>query len=82
MDVSIFAGSLPRKLPQAPRRLRYISSYRNSMRSLKSVGYIVTQVGQGSMFKRHRPKRQIKTRGAPETGSAVSSMPGDQSPEI
>ena len=30
MDVSIFPDPPPSKLPQAPRRLRYISSYRSS----------------------------------------------------
>ena len=82
MDVSIFLGPPPSKLPQAPRRLRYISSYRSSLRSLKSVGYVVPRVGQGSISKRHRPKRQIRIRGASETGPAVSSVPGDQSSEI
>ena len=44
MDVSIFPDPPPSKLPQAPRRLRYISSYRSSLRSLKSVGYIVLRL--------------------------------------
>ena len=82
MDVSIFPDPPPSKLPQAPRRLRYISSYRSSLRSLKSVGYIVLQVGRGSISKHHRPNRHIRIRGAPETGPAASSVPGDQSPEI
>ena len=82
MDVSYFLDSLPRELPQAPRRLRYISSYRSSLRSLKSVGYIVPKVGRGSISKRHRHSRQIMIRGAPKTGPAASSVPGDRSPEI
>ena len=82
MDASIFMDFPPKKLPPAPKRLRYISSYRSSLRSLKSVEYSVPQVGQGSMFKRYRLKKQIRTRGAPKTGTAESQLPGDQSPEI
>ena len=82
MDISIFDSPPPSKLPPAPRRLRYISSYRRSLGSLKSVGYVVPRVGQGSVSKRHRPKRQIRTRGVPETEPASPSLLGDQSPEI
>ena len=56
MDVSIFSSPPPSKLPQAPRRLRYISSYRSSLRSLKSIEYVVPKVGRGSISKHHRPK--------------------------
>ena len=82
MDISIFDSPPPSKLPPAPRRLRYISSYRRSLGSLKSVGYVVPRVGQGSISRRHRPKRQIRTRGVPETEPASPSLLGDQSPEI
>ena len=82
MDISIFSNPSPRKLPQAPRRLHYISSYRSSLRSLKSVGYILPRVGRGSISKHHRPNRQIRIRGAHKSGPSASSMPGDQSPKI
>ena len=73
MDTSIFPDSLPIKLPQAPTRN---ISYRSSLRSLKTVGNTIPQVGQGSTFKHYRPKRQMRTR----IGTAESQLPGDQSP--
>ena len=86
IDVSIFLDFSPTKLPQAPRRKRirgiYISSYRSSLKSLKTVGYTVPQAGQGSTFKCYRLKKQIRTRGAPRIGTAESQLPRDQSPEI
>ena len=82
MDVSIFSDPPPSKLPQAPRRLRYISSYRSSLRSLKSVGYISPRVGRGRISKHNRHNRQIRIGGAPKSGPSASFMPGDRSPEI
>ena len=82
MDISVFDSPPPSKLPPAPKRLRYISSYRRSLGSLKSVGYIVPRVGQGSISKRHRPKRQIRTRDVSDSEPMSPSLLGDQSPEI
>ena len=82
MDISVFDSPPPSKLPPAPKRLRYISSYRRSLGSLKSVGYVVPRVGQGSISKRHRPTRQIRTRGVSETEPMSPSLLGDQYPEI
>ena len=86
MDVSIFPDSPPSKLPQAPKRKKMrnisISSYRSSLRSLRTLGNAFPQVGQGSTFKRYRPKRQIRTRVAPRIGTVESQLSRDQSPEI
>ena len=77
MDISIFSNPSPRKLPQAPRRLHYISSYRSSLRSLHSVGYIPVRTGRGRFS-----SGQIRIGGAPKSGPSASSKPGDRSPEI
>ena len=86
MDTSIFPDSLPNKLPQGPKRklMRgiHISSYRSSLRFLKTVGNTIPQAGQGSTFKYYRPKRHIIIRGAPRFGTAESQLPRDQSPDI
>ena len=74
MDTSIFPDSLPIKLPQAPKKNK---SYRSSLRSLKTVSNTIPQFSQGNTFKRYRPKRQIRARGAPGFRTAESWLPRD-----
>ena len=51
MDVSIFLDSPPKKLPQAPRRRKWrntsVSSYRSSLRSLRTPGNAFPAKGRG-----------------------------------
>ena len=80
MDISVFSDPKPKKLPQAPKRLRYISSYRSSLRSLRYVGRIKT--ARGRFSRRYRPKGQARIGDAPKLEKAASSQPREQSPEI
>ena len=86
MDVSIFPDSPPKKLPQAPRRRKWrntsVSSYRSSLRSLRTLGNAFPQVGQGSTSKHYRPKRHTRTKKAPKGRGVASQPPREQSPEI
>ena len=70
MDTSIFPDSPPIKLPQASKRRKWrnfsVSSYRSSLRSLRTLGNAHPQVDQGSTSKRHRPKRHTRTRNTPK----------------
>ena len=75
MDTSVFSDPTLRKLPQAPKWLRYISSYRSSLRSLHSVGHIRTARGRFSRC--HRPKGQIRIGGVPKSELSASFQPRD-----
>ena len=80
MDISVFSDPKPKKLPQAPKRLRYISSYRSSLRSLRFVGHIRTARGRFSRC--HRPIGQARTGDASRAETAASSYPREQFPQI